>query len=227
MSESTPAQPLTEATMQAAADAAEKAFAAATNLEELAVVRREHLGMMPRSPRRGAASDPCLRSNARMRRIVNMARGRVEKRFAEVKAELERKRNEEVLRAERIDVTQPTTRGQLGAQHPITILSEQIADIFVGMGWEIADTGGGGRVLQLRFAELYPTTLRVRCRIRSISRRRVRARYCVRTPLPCRCERCYPARCRSTLPAQAVCSAPMNWMPPTPQCSTRSRPGRG
>src|SRR5699024_6853729 len=51
----------------------------------------------------------------------------------------EEKRNQEALRAERIDVTQPTTRGQVGAQHPITILNEQIADIFVGMGWEIAD----------------------------------------------------------------------------------------
>ena len=140
MSESTPAQPLTEATMQAAADAAEKAFAAATNLEELAVVRREHLGDDAPIPaaRRSLGSLP-KEQRKDAGRIVNMARGRVEKRFAEVKAELERKRNEEVLRAERIDVTQPTTRGQLGAQHPITILSEQIADIFVGMGWEIAD----------------------------------------------------------------------------------------
>ena len=140
MSESTPAQPLTEATMQAAADAAEQAFAAATNLEELAVARREHLGDDASIPaaRRSLGSLPKdQRKDAG--RIVNMARGRVEKRFAEVKAELERKRNEEVLRAERIDVTQPTTRGQVGAQHPITILSEQIADIFVGMGWEIAD----------------------------------------------------------------------------------------
>lgn len=140
MSESTPAQPLTEATMQAAADAAEKAFVAATNLEELAVVRREHLGDDAPIPaaRRSLGSLP-KEQRKDAGRIVNMARGRVEKRFAEVKAELERKRNEEVLRAERIDVTQPTTRGQLGAQHPITILSEQIADIFVGMGWEIAD----------------------------------------------------------------------------------------
>lgn len=140
MSESTPAQPLTEASMQAAADAAEKAFAEATTLEELAVVRREHLGddaPIPAARRSLGQLPKDQRKDAG--RIVNMARGRVEKRFAEVKAELERKRNEEVLRAERIDVTQPTTRGQLGAQHPITILSEQIADIFVGMGWEIAD----------------------------------------------------------------------------------------
>src|SRR5699024_2862608 len=88
---------------------------------------RRSLGSLPKDQRKDAG------------RIVNMARGRVEKLFGQVKAELEEKRNQEALRAERIDVTQPTTRGQVGAQHPITILNEQIADIFVGMGWEIAD----------------------------------------------------------------------------------------
>ena len=136
----TPQVELSEQGLSAAADAAEKAFAEAANLEELAVARREHLGDDAPIPaaRRSLGSLPKgQRKDAG--RLVNMARGRVEKRFGEAKAELERKRNEEVLRAERIDVTEPTTRGQRGAQHPITILSEQIADIFVGMGWEIAD----------------------------------------------------------------------------------------
>ena len=136
----TPQVELSEQELNAAADAAEKAFAEAANLEELAAARREHLGDDAPIPaaRRSLGSLPKdQRKDAG--RLVNMARGRVEKRFAQVKAELERKRNEEVLRAERIDVTEPTTRGQRGAQHPITILSEQIADIFVGMGWEIAD----------------------------------------------------------------------------------------
>lgn len=126
--------------MGAAAEAAEKAFTSATNLEELVEARRAHLGDDAPIPaaRRSLGSLPKdQRKDAG--RIVNMARGRVEKLFAQVKAELEEKRNQEALRAERIDVTQPTTRGQVGAQHPITILNEQIADIFVGMGWEIAD----------------------------------------------------------------------------------------
>src|SRR5699024_9781932 len=67
------------------------------------------------------------------------ARSRVEKAFAEAKTRLEEKRNAEVLRAERVDVTEPTTRSQTGALHPITTLSEQIADIFVAMGYEVAD----------------------------------------------------------------------------------------
>lgn len=142
MSESTetPQVELTEAGMNSAAEAAISAFEAAQDLEQLAVQRREHLGEEAPIPaaRRSLGSLP-KEQRKDAGRIVNMARGRVEKAFALAKEELERKRNQEVLEAERIDVTQPTTRGQVGAQHPITILSEQIADIFVGMGWEIAD----------------------------------------------------------------------------------------
>ena len=70
---------------------------------------------------------------------MNKARGRVEKRFAERKAVLEEERNQAVLRSERLDVTVPSTRRPIGAMHPITQISEHIQDIFVGMGWEIAD----------------------------------------------------------------------------------------
>ena len=136
----TPTTELTEANLNAAADAAVSAFESAQDLDDLAAARRDHLGDDAPIPaaRRSLGSLPKdQRKDAG--RMVNMARGRVERSYAQAKEALERKRNEEVLKAERIDVTQPTTRGQNGAQHPITILSEQIADIFVGMGWEIAD----------------------------------------------------------------------------------------
>lgn len=136
----TPTTELTEANLNAAADAAVSAFESAQDLDDLAAARRDHLGDDAPIPaaRRSLGSLPKdQRKDAG--RMVNMARGRVEKSYAQAKEALERKRNEEVLKAERIDVTQPTTRAQNGAQHPITILSEQIADIFVGMGWEIAD----------------------------------------------------------------------------------------
>lgn len=131
---------LSEAGLDAAATAAIRAFDGAANLDELAVLKRTHLGDDAPIPaaRRSLGSLP-KEQRKDAGRLVNMARGRVEKAFGLVKAELERKRNEEVLKAERIDVTEPTTRGQRGAQHPITILSEHIADIFVGMGWEIAE----------------------------------------------------------------------------------------
>lgn len=131
---------MSEAGLDAAAAAAVREFAAATDLDQLPELRRAHLGddaPIPAARRHLGSLPKDQRKEAG--RIVNLARGRVEKEFNLTRQRLEDKRNAEVLAAERIDVTMPTTRGQRGGQHPITILSEQIADIFLGMGWEIED----------------------------------------------------------------------------------------
>jgi phenylalanyl-tRNA synthetase alpha chain len=44
-----------------------------------------------------------------------------------------------VLREERVDVTLPWDRRPRGARHPISTLSERIADVFIGMGYEVAE----------------------------------------------------------------------------------------
>ena len=123
-----------------AVEAARQAFAAATNLEELAVARREHLGDdAPISQARRALGSLPKNERKDAGRLVNQARGEAEKAYATAKTVLEEKRNAEVLIAERVDVTVPTTRRQGGALHPITTLLETITDIFVSMGYEVAD----------------------------------------------------------------------------------------
>lgn len=123
-----------------AVGAARQAFAAATNLEELAVARREHLGDdAPISQARRALGSLPKNERKDAGRLVNQARGEAEKAYATAKTALEEKRNAEVLIAERVDVTVPTTRRQVGALHPITTLLETITDIFVSMGYEVAD----------------------------------------------------------------------------------------
>jgi len=123
-----------------AVEAARQAFAAATNLEELAVARREHLGDdAPISQARRALGSLPKNERKDAGRLVNQARGEAEKAYASAKNALEEKRNAEVLIAERVDVTVPTTRRQVGALHPITTLLETITDIFVSMGYEVAD----------------------------------------------------------------------------------------
>ncbi|WP_027004571.1 phenylalanine--tRNA ligase subunit alpha [Corynebacterium halotolerans] len=131
---------LTEAGLTAAAETAVAAFDAAQDLAELSAARRAHLGddaPIPQARRSLGTLPKAERKDAG--RLVNMARGRVEKHYAQVHAELEAKHRAEQLVAERVDVTVPTTRTQTGALHPITTLSEHIADIFLGMGWEIED----------------------------------------------------------------------------------------
>ena len=123
-----------------AVEAARQAFAAATNLEELAVARREHLGDdAPISQARRALGSLPKNERKDAGRLVNQARGEAEKAYATAKTVLEEKRNAEVLIAERVDVTVPTTRRQVGALHPITTLLETITDIFVSMGYGVAD----------------------------------------------------------------------------------------
>lgn len=123
-----------------AVEAARQAFVAATNLEELAVARREHLGDdAPISQARRALGSLPKNERKDAGRLVNQARGEAEKAYATAKTALEEKRNAEVLIAERVDVTVPTTRRQVGALHPITTLLETITDIFVSMGYEVAD----------------------------------------------------------------------------------------
>jgi phenylalanyl-tRNA synthetase alpha chain len=54
-------------------------------------------------------------------------------------AELERERAAKVLVEERVDVTLPWDRAPRGARHPITQVAEHVADVFVAMGWEVAE----------------------------------------------------------------------------------------
>ncbi|MBP3089182.1 phenylalanine--tRNA ligase subunit alpha [Corynebacterium sp. sy017] len=131
---------LTEESLNAAADSAIAAFEEARNLEELLEARKAHLGdhaPIPSARKALGSIEKELRKEAG--RIVNIARGKIEKKYAEAKIILEQKRNAEVLKAERVDVTEPTTRRSVGALHPITTLSENIADIFLAMGYEVAE----------------------------------------------------------------------------------------
>ena len=44
-----------------------------------------------------------------------------------------------MLVEETVDVTLPWDRATKGARHPITMMHEKIADVFVAMGWEVAE----------------------------------------------------------------------------------------
>jgi phenylalanyl-tRNA synthetase alpha chain len=128
-----------EALAQAVEDA-EKAFGQASDLDELATVKPAHLG--DRSPllsarREIGALPPKARAEAGKR--VNAARMAVQAAFDQRRAELEAERNSSTLRAEALDVTLPWDRMPTGARHPITALCERIADVFVAMGYEVAE----------------------------------------------------------------------------------------
>ncbi|RBM23923.1 phenylalanine--tRNA ligase subunit alpha [Streptomyces sp. PT12] len=121
-------------------DEALAAFAAADSLDALREAKVAHVG--DRSPlalanREIGALPPQARADAGKR--VGQARGAVNKALAARQAELEAERDERVLVDEAVDVTLPHDRVPPGARHPLTTLSERIEDIFVAMGYEVAE----------------------------------------------------------------------------------------
>jgi len=132
--------PLQQGEIDAAREAALAAIAAAADLEQLKVVRSEHAG--DRSPlalanREIGALPPQARKEAGQR--VGQARGAVNKALAERQVVLEAEHEQRMLVEETVDVTVPTDRRPAGARHPLTTGAELIADIFVAMGWEVAE----------------------------------------------------------------------------------------
>ncbi len=126
--------------LDAAVAAALAAAARATSLAELKVARSAHQG--DRSPlalanREIGALPPSAKAEAGKR--VGQAKARVAHAFRERETELEAERDDRILTEEVVDVTLPTGRRPLGRRHPIELMAERIADLFVGMGWEIAE----------------------------------------------------------------------------------------
>jgi len=121
-------------------DEALAAIAAAPDLAALKQVRTDHAG--DRSPlalanREIGALPPQARKEAGKR--VGQARGAVSAAFAERQTVLEAEQEERMLAEETVDITLPWDRGTQGGRHPVTTMSERIADVFVAMGWEVAE----------------------------------------------------------------------------------------
>ncbi len=132
--------PLHADEVEAMRDAALAAIEAAPDLERLKEVRLAHAG--DRSPlalanREIGALPPQARKEAGQR--VGQARGAVSQALAARTAVLEAEHEERMLVTETVDVTLPVDRAPRGSRHPITLGSEMVADVFVAMGWEVAE----------------------------------------------------------------------------------------
>jgi phenylalanyl-tRNA synthetase alpha chain len=72
-------------------------------------------------------------------RRVGIARKALDDAIAVRKTELEADRDRRVLLEETADVTLPWDRSPAGARHPVPVLADRLADVFIGMGYEIAE----------------------------------------------------------------------------------------
>ncbi len=136
----TVSEPITETAVVAAVDAALAAIAAAGDLATLAAVKSAHLGEgSPLAKLNAAMRDVAPDQKAAAGKLVGQARGTANQAFAQREAELFAVEDARRLATEAIDVTALPSRRVTGARHPLSLLQETIADIFIGMGWEIGE----------------------------------------------------------------------------------------
>lgn len=126
--------------IQAWVTSALSAIASAANLDELKQVRIDHVGDRSDLAKANQALgklEPSQR--AEFGRVIGTARAQVSAAYAERQDELERERDTRILEEERVDVTLPSRRTQKGGLHPLTILTNEISDLFLGLGYAVAE----------------------------------------------------------------------------------------
>jgi phenylalanyl-tRNA synthetase alpha chain len=131
---------ITEARVTEAVDAALAAIADAGDTATLKAVRSAHLGEASTLAKLNASlRDVPNDQKASFGKLVGQARGRVTQAFAAREHEVAAAEETARLAAEAVDVTALASRWTPGARHPLTLLMEQMSDVFVGMGWEVAE----------------------------------------------------------------------------------------
>lgn len=126
--------------VDAMVEAALSDIAAAGDLDVLKSVRLAHTG--DKSPlalanREIGALPPAAKAEVGKR--MGAARGRVREALEQRQVVLEQERDARVLIEESVDVTVPTDRSPQGARHPLSTLMERMADVFIAMGYEVAE----------------------------------------------------------------------------------------
>ena len=116
------------------------AISTAKSLDELREVKISYVG--DRSPiaraNQGLGQLP-VEERAAMGKVIGTARANINQAFGDREKVLTAERDSTVLIEERVDVTLPTNRNPRGALHPLTILSNEISDLFVGMGYTVQE----------------------------------------------------------------------------------------
>ena len=132
--------PLDEAGVNALVEEGLAAIAAAGDLPALKEARLAFTGdasALAGASRGIGALDKADRPTAG--KLLGVARGRLSKALAERQGVLEAEAETRMLATEAVDVTVPTARTAAGARHPLDVLVDEVTDLFVAMGWSIAE----------------------------------------------------------------------------------------
>lgn len=126
--------------VEATAQEAEATIAAAADMGALEAARVAYLG---RKGRLRAFYDQLKQLDADSRRemgqLLNAIRDRLETLLAQRQTALEAEMKQRRLAAERIDVTLPGRAPRIGKEHPLLATLEAAVDVFLGLGFRVAE----------------------------------------------------------------------------------------
>jgi phenylalanyl-tRNA synthetase alpha chain len=130
---------LSPESMATAVSAAITAINAANTLDELKEARIAHAGdrsALALANREIGALPPAAKAEAGKR--IGEARGKVNEALASRTQELEKVRDAALLETEAVDVTTVSAKLR-GGRHPLTTIQEQISDVFIALGYAVAE----------------------------------------------------------------------------------------
>ncbi|MGO1434957.1 MAG: phenylalanine--tRNA ligase subunit alpha [Canibacter sp.] len=137
MSDVNPIQP---DAVEAAVVQAITAFEQATSVAGLKAERAAHLAEGSAIAKlNGLMREVPKDEKAETGKLMGQARGRAEGAYKGREAELVEAEAQAKLIAETVDVTEAPRRARIGGRHPLSQLQEEASDIFVAMGWEVAE----------------------------------------------------------------------------------------
>ena len=125
--------------LEAIRESAKSQLSQAASLAELDALRVKYLGkkgeltaILKQMGKLSAEERPIIGQ------LANEIRADLEAAIAARVEDVKQKLLEEKLRSEKIDVTLPSKKKALGHKHPLTIVLDEVKDIFFGMGFSIA-----------------------------------------------------------------------------------------
>lgn len=116
------------------------AFSGATSLEQLKAAKTAHLGEKSAlSVMNATLRDLPPELKASSGKLMGESKTRVAAALAAAEVEVAAREERDALQQEALDMTGLGGRALVGARHPLSVLMEDMADVFVAMGWEVAE----------------------------------------------------------------------------------------
>lgn len=137
---STIPSPLDSDAIEAVVGEALRDIESAADLDELKAARLTHTGeKSPLSQSNRLIKDLPRDQKSVAGKLMGSARGRLGKALSERQTVLEEIRARFVLERESVDVTVPVQRRPQGAPHPLSVITQEVSDFFISLGWDIAE----------------------------------------------------------------------------------------